>query len=199
MNRPARVRDVQKPSGIELAFDTLRCEHSVQQHLSEWSPPRTCDHDCKPQQPGRAAVDHSHTSDRMALIGRCRDDLSRVLRIARPGFPDWQVERHGVRRHWWLTFGLSARWPVAEPRAVLQFSSRSDGCWTVADSNFQIRTPRFAGTVTRASVPFRFLRARPLADRSPMWSHLAARAPQSSFCARWDFVQGVGHSRCLSR
>ena len=44
------------------------------------SPPRNCDHDCKPQQPGRAAVDQSHTSDRMALIGHCRDGLSRALR-----------------------------------------------------------------------------------------------------------------------
>ena len=40
----------------------------------------------------------TRTSDRMALIGRCRDDLSRALGIARPGFPDWQVERHGVRQ-----------------------------------------------------------------------------------------------------
>ena len=36
----------------------------------------------QPQQPSRAAVDQSHTSDRMALIDRCRDGLSRTLRVA---------------------------------------------------------------------------------------------------------------------
>jgi hypothetical protein len=69
----------------------------------------------------------------MALIGRCRDDLSRVLRIARPGFPDWQVERHGVRRHWWLTFGLFGRLPSPG-----QFSSSHLGPMTAGLSTTPI-------------------------------------------------------------
>ena len=63
----------------------------------------------------------------------------------------------------------------------------------------QIRAPRFARTVTRASAAFRFLRARPLADRSPTWSHLAARAARNSFCADWGLfkaweIRGARHA-----
>jgi len=137
---------------------------------------------------------------RRRLASSLAPDRTYPLRVARPGFPDCQLERHGMRRHSSLTFGLSAR--LAGCRAQGRFSSSPLGPMTAGLSSTQIFRyvpPRFARAVTRASVPFRFLRARPLADRSPMWSHLAARAPQSSFCARWEFVQCVEHSRCLSR
>ena len=48
--------------------------------------------------PAVAAVDQSQTSDRMTLIGRCRDGLSRALRVASRTSTGGIAPPDGVRR-----------------------------------------------------------------------------------------------------